>query len=83
MLTGGTLRYRTSGNCAALTVGDSGLVDFGQDPRTKTVTSATLNPGATLKDPGKVVTFTNPIAVNGSLADVTLELGSVFNLQRS
>ena len=40
-------------------------------------------PGDFMRDPAKTVTFTNPIALDCKLADVTLELGESFSLQRS
>ncbi len=82
-VTGGLLVYRTAGNYTALTVGVSGSADFSQDPRARSGTNTTLNAGGTLLDPGKSITFTNPMAVTARLADVTLDLGANFNLQRS
>lgn len=82
-ITGGSLIYRTAGDYTALTVGVSGTADFSQDPRARTGTSTTLNAGGTLLDPGQSITFTGPIDVTCRLADVTLDLGASFNLQRS
>ena len=82
-ITGGTLIYRTAGSYTSLVVEENGTVDFSQDPRPKTGTSTTLGAGATLLDPGQTVTFTGPIALDCALADVTLNLGADFNLQRS
>jgi trimeric autotransporter adhesin len=82
-ITGGTVIYRTAGTYASLVVEEKGTVDFSQDPRPKTGTSTTLGAGATLLDPGQAVTFTAPIALECALADVTIDLGANFNLQRS
>jgi hypothetical protein len=83
VVTGGALVYRTAGNYTAIAVGVKGIVDFSQDPRARTGTNTTVNSGGTLLDPGQSVTFTNPIALSCPLADVTLDLGAAFNLQRS
>jgi hypothetical protein len=83
VITGGTLVYRTAGDYTALAVGVSGIADFSQDPRARSGTNTTLNAGGTLLDPGQSITFSNPIDVTCRLADVTLDLGANFNLQRS
>jgi trimeric autotransporter adhesin len=80
---GGAVRYKSSSGCTAATVGSGGELDFRQDLQSRTVANTTLRKGASLRDPGKTVTFTNPIAIACDLGDVTLDLGNTFNLQRS
>jgi hypothetical protein len=80
---GGAVRYKSSGDYTAATIGNGGELDFRQDLQARTGGNTTLHKGSVLRDPGKTVTFTNPIALACELADVTLELGSSFNLQRS
>jgi hypothetical protein len=83
VIAGGSVRYKTAGTYTSATVSGGGELDFRQDLQPRTGTNTTLNKGAALRDPAKTVTFTNPIAIACELADVTLELGSSFNLQRS
>jgi hypothetical protein len=82
-ITGGAVRYRTGGTYTQATIAGGGELDFRQDLQARTGTNTTLRAGAVLRDPAKTVTFTNPIALACPLSDVTLELGSSFNLQRS
>jgi hypothetical protein len=83
VITGGSVRYRTAGTYTQATVGSGGELDFRQDLQARTGTNTTLRAGATLRDPAKTVTFTNPLALDCQLSDVTLDLGNTFNLQRS
>ena len=83
VITGGAVRYRSAGTYGAATVSGGGELDFRQDLQARIGTNTTLRKGAVLRDPGKTVTFTNPIAVACELADVILDLGNTFNLQRS
>lgn len=80
---GGAVRYKSSGNYTTATLGGGGELDFRQDLQSRTGANTTLNKGGVLRDPGKTVTFANPIALSCELADVTLDLGNTFNLQRS
>jgi trimeric autotransporter adhesin len=82
-ISGGAVHYRTSGTYTLATVSGGGELDFRQDLQPRTGTNTTLKAGGVLRDPAKTVTFTNPIAVACRLADVMLELGDTFNLQRS
>lgn len=80
----GTLNYQASGTITTLYVGSDFTADFSQDPRTKTITNTTVYNGSTLKDPLKVVTFTNPITVSGcGLSEINLDLGTDFTLARA
>jgi hypothetical protein len=79
----GTVRYKSAGGYTMVSIGDGGELDFRQSMLSRTGTNTTLTKGATLRDPGKTVTFTNPIAIVCGLGDVTLDLGDTFNLQRS
>jgi len=81
-VTGGSVRYRTSGTCTTLTVGP-GEVDFSRDLRAVTVTNCTIKAGAVYSDPHERVTWTNPAALQCALKDISLDLGHTFNLQRS
>lgn len=83
LCTGGTIHYDTPSNYTSATVGDEGELDFRGDTRPLTGTNTTLNKGAKFRDPGKRITFTNPMQINCDLQDVTLDLGNTFALQRS
>jgi hypothetical protein len=83
VIAGGSVRYKSAGTYTSATVSGGGELDFRQDLQPRTGTNTTLHKGAALRDPAKTVTFTNPIAIQCELADVTLELGSSLNLQRS
>lgn len=80
---GGQVRDRSTGTRTAVNVFGGAEYDGSQDLRAATVTTLTVYDGAIVKDPGKRLTFTNPIVVRGSLAKVTLDLGVNINLQRS
>ncbi|MEX0675968.1 MAG: hypothetical protein WD063_02755 [Pirellulales bacterium] len=82
-IAGGAVRYKSGGTYTSAIVAGGGELDFRQDLQPRTGTDTMLHKGATLRDPAQTVTFTNPIALECELADVTLELGSSFNLQRS
>lgn len=74
---GGTLNYRSVGTVTALHVSDGGTVDFGSDPRPRTITDCTLHAGATVSDPLRTVTWTNPITLQRcALRDVQLDFGT-------
>jgi hypothetical protein len=79
----GAVRYQSSGTYTAAEVFGGGELDFRGDLQPRTGTDTTLHKGAALRDPAQTVTFTNPIAVLCELAEVTLDLGSSFHLQRS
>lgn len=80
---GGAVRYKSGGAYTSATIGDGGELDFRQSMQPRTGANTTLTKGATLRDPAKTVTFTNPIAIACELADITLDLGYSFSLQRS
>ena len=82
-ISGGAVRYRSSGGFTTANVSDSGELDFRQDLRARSGTNCNLYSGATLRDPGKTLTVANGFVLNGQLADVTLDLGANFTLQRS
>jgi hypothetical protein len=80
----GTVYYQSTGTIGTLNLGSGATIIFSRDPRGRTVTNCTMDAGATLLDPYKTVTFTNPFALSRcGLADVTLDLGEAFSLQRS
>ena len=82
---GGMIIYRAVANYTAIVVGEVGVVDFRQciaAPGGVTGTNTTINYGATFLDPAQCVTFTNPMQLNCRLADITLDLGYNFTLQR-
>jgi hypothetical protein len=81
--TGGRVLWRGAGNYTQVTVGAAGVVDFREGAGAVTGTNTTLNAGASFFDPGKRITWTNPMAITCSLDDLTaLDLGNTFNLQR-
>lgn len=84
-VTGGNVRYRTAGNYTALTTTDAGYVDFSQGTGAVSGTNTTCNPGSGgINDPGKRITFTNPILLSGQLSDYpNLDLGANLHLARS
>lgn len=73
---GGRLNYQSSGTISAITV-DRGAVDLSWDLRAKTISSCTLNVGATWLDPFFVATYSAGIIFAGgaALKDVNLDLG--------
>lgn len=82
--TGGRVLWRGAGNYTQATVGATGIVDFREGAGVVTGTNTTLKAGASFYDPGKRITFTNPIAITCSLTDLAaLDLGNTFDLQRS
>lgn len=60
---------------AITTLVASAILDFSQDPHSRTVTNATFNPGGGFNDPMGTVTWSNPFLVNGLLSDVSLSWG--------
>jgi len=71
----GTLNYDSTGTCTTANVA-KGTLTFARDMRSKTVTTCNLFSGATLLDPNRIVTFTNPVVLNRcSIPEVTLNLG--------
>lgn len=81
--TGGATDYRSSGTITTLT-GFGGSFDASKNPVGFTVTNATLYKGYSYSDPNKVVTWTNPAAIQCALNDLTnFNIGTGFNLQRS
>jgi hypothetical protein len=85
VVTGGTVVYVTGGNYTAITTTDSGYVDFAQGTAAVTGTNTTCNPGqGGINDPGKRITFTNPVLLTGQLSDYpNLDLGANFHIARS
>lgn len=82
-IAGGAVRYKSAGTYTSAAIYGGGELDFRQDLQPRAGTNTTLHKGATLRDPAQTVTFANPIALECELADVTLELGNAFQLQRS
>lgn len=83
-LYGGTFKFNSSGTISNLTVGPKGTLDASGDLRPKTVTNCTLESGATIIDPYKTITFTNPILLDQcGVEDVSLELGKNVHLART
>lgn len=81
---GGTIYHQSTGTITTANLGTGAALDFSKDIRARTVTNCTLEAQSSLKDGFKSVTFTNPIYFRKcSLAEVTLDLGSDFSLQRS
>ena len=81
---GGTVYYQSSGTITAADVGEGGTLDCSRDPRARTITNMTLGAGSTFLDPNKTCTFTNPFYVEyATLAEITINLGQDFHLQRS
>lgn len=58
---GGELLYNTTGTLSTLVIANGGKANFSGDLRTKTVTSLTVNSGATLIEPHGVVTYSGGI----------------------
>lgn len=80
-LDGGPVYYRSTGTLGTAKVGDGGMLDFSQDMRARTVTNCTINKGATLNDPFRTVTFTNPVVLNrASISEVKIDLGTHIDL---
>lgn len=78
---GGTTYWNSTGTITTLNVGDGGEIVFGA---ACTVTDTNLASGAKLRDPLKLVTFTNSIDLeNCSPADVTLDIGTHITVARS
>lgn len=74
---GGTLTYESTSTITTLRVGTGATVDFSRDIRSRTVTTTTINPDATIKDPYRTVTWTNGIVLTRcTLDEVTLDLGT-------
>jgi len=71
------------GNYTALNIFSGAAATFAAGLASLTGTNTTLYGKGTLLDPGKRVTFTNPIAVKADLGSVTLNLGVNLNVQRS
>lgn len=81
-LDGGELIYSGTGTIANLNVGSGANADFSKDIRSRTVTNCTLQAGATLKDPFKTVTWTNPITLDRcGIPDLTIDVGQNITLQ--
>lgn len=81
---GGEVRYRGIGTLTAGTVGAGCHLDYSQDIRARTVTNLTVRKGATLSDPAKSVTFTNPVVFQCQpFKDCTIDWGPSVSLQRS
>jgi len=77
----GKTYLNSAGTVTTLRVSGSAVVSCANDPRPKTITTAEVYRGGSLKDPNRVVTFTNPIElIRCGLEDVTLELGQHIKL---
>jgi hypothetical protein len=76
----GTLNWGSTGGWGALTIGSGGTVDANLAPSSITSGTITLNEGCTLNDPNERIAKTYNLVVNGELANMTLDLGTTFNL---
>lgn len=77
---GGVVRWASTGGPGAVTVGSDGTLDIGPAPATVTVGTITLEPGATLLDPNDRMAKTYNLVLNGEIEEMTLDLGTRFNL---
>lgn len=80
---GGSIYYQSNGTITTTTLGTGATLDLRRDLRARTMTNLTIRSGASFLDSFKTVTFTNPVLVECSLAECTIDLGGNFNLQRS
>lgn len=79
----GIVNWRSSGQLTGNTdVSEDGTLTFADDPRARTAAgTVTLHAGATLLDPHRSVTFSNPIQLKQCrLADVTVDFGTDISL---
>ncbi len=73
---GGTTYYRSVGTVSTLLVSGGGSFDCRRDGQARTVTTATVYEGGTIRDPAGTVTWSNGIIVSQSqLGGVTIETG--------
>ena len=79
---GGAVRYNSTGACGTANVAAAATLDFSRDLRAKTVTTTNKYGDGRVRDPFKVVTFTNGIDCEESDLS-TLELGSHVNIARA
>lgn len=79
----GTVYYQSSGT---LTTGTfrtkAARLDVSRDLRARTITNLTVTKGASLHDPEKTITFTNPYTTDRESL-LASDLGAQFSLQRS
>lgn len=80
---GGTFNFGNIASYASLTVGDSSTANFQPGASAVTGTNTTLIGKFTYQDPGQRVTWTNPAAINNPDKAAVLNLGAVYELQRS
>jgi hypothetical protein len=79
---GGHAYHRSSGTITTYDGRAGSTLHMDADPRGRTMTTTTLRAGSGFRDPGKTVTFTNPVSVpDGSLCDLTS--GSTFGPNRT
>jgi len=77
----GVFYYASSGTMTQAYVRSSGSLNFTRDLRAKTVTDCSIFGGGEINDRLRVVTWTNPIELDGcSISDCTLELGTHITL---
>jgi hypothetical protein len=80
---GGTVVYRTTGTTTQATfAGPSAKCDCTADPRSRTFTDSSFTGGASLQDPAKSVTFTNP-ATFDAVSLAASVLGQSMTIQRT
>ena len=79
----GSLLFGEIASYTALTVDDGGTADFRRGGGAVTGTNTSLSGNYTFLDPGKRITFTNPLAIASPGAQADLDLGSSYHLQRS
>lgn len=66
---GGTIKYNSSGTITAYTGNKTGAIDFDGRNVARTLTDATFNDAASMKDTNRTVTQTNVMVVYGTLGD--------------
>jgi hypothetical protein len=83
-VTGGNVRYRTGGAYAAITTGDSGLVDFAPGIGTVIGGAIACWPGSgSINDPGQRIAPETAISLMGRLSDFpNLNLGPILEIIR-
>jgi len=76
----GTVFWASTGGPGALNINSGGTFDNSGAPGAVAVGTVTLNEGATILDPAERFTKTYNIVIVGELANLTMDLGTTFNL---
>jgi hypothetical protein len=83
-LDGGTEHYESSATLTTANVGSTGVLDFRQDMRPRTVTNCNLHERGEIHDPARTVTWTNGIdLVRCAVEEVVLDVGTHWTLSPS